>query len=190
MPDWLQGRTLERPRWHSRWNEDTKMPDLAFAVENVVAGADAAAPLLMLGVRITCADPSTTVQSVAAALPDSDRIHAPPLYPGRASALGRSVRRARPLEPHAARICYGRTPPPSCHRSPAARWWNCRFIARSTSTWRRLNIFTRLGMAKFRCRCNSAARSSTPPPTTACRSPRFPGTKRPIIVCRSRSGRK
>ena len=41
------------------------MPDLAFAVESVVANADAAAPLLMLGVRITCADPTVEVQSVA-----------------------------------------------------------------------------------------------------------------------------
>jgi Family of unknown function (DUF6084) len=41
------------------------MPDLAFAVENVVADADAAAPLLKLGVRITCADPAACVQSVA-----------------------------------------------------------------------------------------------------------------------------
>ena len=41
------------------------MPDLAFAVENVVADADAAAPLLLLGVRITCADPAVEVQSVA-----------------------------------------------------------------------------------------------------------------------------
>jgi hypothetical protein len=41
------------------------MPDLAFAVENVVADQDAAAPLLMFGLRITCADPSVQVQSVA-----------------------------------------------------------------------------------------------------------------------------
>jgi Family of unknown function (DUF6084) len=41
------------------------MPDLAFAVENVVADQDAAAPLLMFGLRITCADPAIQVQSVA-----------------------------------------------------------------------------------------------------------------------------
>jgi len=41
------------------------MPELAFAVENVVADQDAAAPLLMFGVRITCAEPSIQVQSVA-----------------------------------------------------------------------------------------------------------------------------
>ena len=41
------------------------MPDLSFAVEHVVADQDAAAPLLMLGVRITCADPQAEVQSVA-----------------------------------------------------------------------------------------------------------------------------
>ncbi len=41
------------------------MPDLSFAVENVVADADAAAPLLMFGVRIRCADSAAEVQSVA-----------------------------------------------------------------------------------------------------------------------------
>jgi hypothetical protein len=41
------------------------MPDLTFAVENVVADRDAAVPLLMFGVRITSADPAIEVQSVA-----------------------------------------------------------------------------------------------------------------------------
>jgi len=41
------------------------MPDLTFAVENIVADQDAATPLLMFGLRIGCVDPAIVVQSIA-----------------------------------------------------------------------------------------------------------------------------